>query len=62
MKVIGIREFNRKMYDYIDSLPLLVVNKWKRKKIFLILDPKVLDEEGGEMENGKLCTSSSLQS
>ena len=60
MKVIGIREFNRKMYDYMDCLPLLVVNKWKRKKIFLVVDPKILDEKGGEKEDGKLFTSSSL--
>ena len=39
MKIINIKRFNRHMYDYLDDLPIMVINTRKKKKIFMVVSP-----------------------
>ena len=50
LKTIGIRQFNRKMYDFIENPFLLVINKKTGKEMFFVISPKFLirTEEGSE--------------
>lgn len=40
MTKVNIRSFSRRMYDYLDDLPIVVYNKYKKKPLFIVISMK----------------------
>jgi hypothetical protein len=55
LKRVGIREFQRNLYNYIGSIPLMVTNYRSKKDLFMVLPPETFEylakKMGGE-KNG----------
>jgi len=43
MLEVNIREFNRKMYEYIKTLPLIVVNTKTEERLFIVKEVEDCD-------------------
>ena len=56
IKTINIRKFSRKMYSYLNDLPVAVYNKRTGKIMFVVISP----EKGGKYIDSQ--TKDSIQS
>lgn len=55
LKRLGIREFQRNLYSYLDKIPLMVTNHRTGEDVFMVLPPKTFEHIVREVKlNGKI--------